>query len=332
MKVVFWGTPSYALESLNAIHNSEHKIIGVVSQPDKRRNRGKSLSFSPIKQRSIELDIPVFTPNNLKEESKIKDDILNLEADIYIVVAFGQILPLEILQRPVYGSWNSHASLLPRWRGAAPIQRSLMAGDIKTGIGIMFMEEGLDTGAILMQEQILIDQYDNYEVLSNKLSKLSAKLLLQTLSKLSTLGRNNLSQLHLHSQDLLDEEISYAKMISKKEYLINWNNTEVEINRRVRGLYPYAYTYWKGKRLKVIECLTIDQIKYELLANNDINLTDIKNKIPGKVIGILSNYGILILTSDNPILITKAQLEGKKINSGNSLIQQLDASIGDSFS
>ena len=169
MKIVFWGTPQFSIESLNRIYNSEHNILAVVTQPDRKRARGNKLEPSPIKKRAKELGIKIFTPNNIKTDIEIKNELIKLKADIYIVIAFGQILPEDILETPSYGSWNAHASLLPMWRGAAPIQRSILNGDSETGVGIMYMEKGLDTGPILVQDKISIDPNNNFEYISSKL-------------------------------------------------------------------------------------------------------------------------------------------------------------------
>ncbi len=326
MKVLFWGTPKYSLESLNGIIASSHEIVGAVTQPDRRRNRGKNLTYSPIKERCLELGIPIFTPNKIRENSHIKDNILALEADIYVVVAFGQILPPDILKKPIYGCWNSHASLLPKWRGAAPIQRSLLSGDNKTAVGIMFMEEGLDTGPLLMQEEIIISEFDNLYTLSERLSKLSARLLVKTLDLIS--NKNNIQ---LTPQNKLKYNTSYAKMITKEEYLIDWNNDSEYINRKIRALYPNTYSYWKGKRIKFIETLTINQLSEERL--NEFSVINKLNEPndPGTIIAILSDFAICISTSDKPLFLITAKLEGKSNSSHKSLIQQMKPFIGDQF-
>ncbi len=182
MKVLFWGTPEFSIPCLNAIHESTHQLVGVVTQPDKRRGRGNKISSSPVKIRANELGIKnIYTPQNIKVEQEIKDEITKLNADIYVVVAFGQILPVDVLGEPKYGCWNCHASLLPRWRGAAPIQWSLLSGDQKTGVGIMLMEKGLDTGPVLDWKKIKITLTDNHEILSEKLSLISSELLIKAL-------------------------------------------------------------------------------------------------------------------------------------------------------
>ena len=153
MKIVFWGTPEYSLKSLEAINNSDHELIAVITQPDKKRSRGNKLIPSSVKKYAIKNNIPVMSPHQIKNNEDFINKLKELNSDLFIVIAYGKILSKEILNIPKYGSWNAHASLLPRWRGAAPIQRALLSGDKKTGVGIMKMEEGLDTGDILIEEK-----------------------------------------------------------------------------------------------------------------------------------------------------------------------------------
>ena len=330
MNILFWGTPNYSVKSLNSLANSEHEIIGVVTQPDRRRSRGKKLCYSPIKERSLDLGIPVYTPNNLNDDSEVKQQILSLEADIYIVVAFGQILPIDILNKPSLGCWNSHASLLPKWRGAAPIQRSLLNGDLETGVGIMFMEETLDTGPILMQQSIIINDSDNLSTLSERLSVLSGDLILNSIQLISNSKQGNNNSLKLISQLEIGGEVSYAKMIRKTEYLIEWSDSHVDIIRKIKGLYPNSYTFWRGKRLKILEARYYNDSK--VIKNKPLSITHTEQLVnPGTIINLISKIGLLVSTKTSPIIITKAQLEGKNKASGHALIQQLSANIGDHF-
>ena len=150
MKILYWGTPAYAVPTLQALHQAGHAIVGVVTQPDRRRGRGKQLVPSPVKTAALALGVPVFTPERIRKEPDCQAELARLGADCSVVVAFGQILPKDVLEQPPLGCWNGHGSLLPRWRGAGPIQWSLMEGDEATGVGVMAMEEGLDTGPVLL--------------------------------------------------------------------------------------------------------------------------------------------------------------------------------------
>ena len=336
MKIVFWGTPNYAVKSLTHLIEHGHEIVGVVTQPDRRRNRGKSLTQSPVKVEAAKYNIPVFTPIRIKEDIDIQNKIFDLKADVFIVVAFGQILPKNVLDHPPYGSWNSHGSILPRWRGAAPIQWSLIKGDKSTGICIMHMEEGLDTGAILIKEQLNIDINDNHEKLSSKLSILSANLLEKSLEILESNGpvktgeRNN--KLSLSIQSNHRNKVSYARLIKKSDYIIDWNNNSLDIHRKVMGLYPNAYSYWKSKRIKILatKLYNPDSVNHDLEPKRHLD----KNKeplLPGTIIRISKSSELLVMTTDYPLVVVEAQIEGKKQSKGITLIQQLNPKELDRF-
>ena len=259
MKIVFWGTPKYAAENLKTIVKAGYEVIAVVTQPDRKRGRGKKLSPSPVKEAAEELSIPIYATHSISKDQKTKELLLNLKADVYLVVAFGQILPKEILDQPKLGCWNSHASLLPVWRGAAPIQWSIINDDAKTGICIMSMEEGLDTGPVIEQETTVIDDSDNLEILTNRLSNISSKLLVRSLERIKqTKGldkSSRLKQLNAIDQSLLKGIPSYARQITKEDNLINWNQNARKIIKKVQGLYPNAYTFHNGKRIKILEAI-----------------------------------------------------------------------------
>ena len=156
MNIIFWGTPEYSIESLKILIDSHHKISAVITQPDKKRSRGSKLIASPIKQIALDHDIPVLTPNKIKNNIKFIQTLKSFKSDVFVVIAYGKILTSELLAIPRYGCWNAHASLLPRWRGAAPIHWALLKGDSFTGVGIIKMDEGLDTGDILLEEKVRI--------------------------------------------------------------------------------------------------------------------------------------------------------------------------------
>ena len=184
MRLLFWGTPAYAVQTLSALHDAGHSIVGVVTQPDRRRGRGKQLVPSPVKQRAEEIGCPVFTPERIRHDSACQQQLADLQPDASIVVAFGQILPRDVLQQPPLGCWNGHGSLLPRWRGAGPIQWSLLEGDVETGVGIMAMEEGLDTGPVLLERKLKIGLLENADQLGERLSRLTAELMVEALPRI----------------------------------------------------------------------------------------------------------------------------------------------------
>ena len=317
MKIVFWGTPEYSVKSLEIINNSNHEIVGVVTQPDKKRSRGNKLIPSPVKEYAIKNNIPVLTPNQIKNNEDLLNELNKLMSDIFIVIAYGKILSKEILNLPKYGSWNAHASLLPKWRGAAPIQRALLSGDKYTGVGIMKMEEGLDTGDILIEEKIKIEINDNLETLTRKLSNLSSKLIIKSIDILN--NKKDKTVLNLVSQFSLKREIKYAKMITKSEYFLNLDDTAENIYRKVNGLFPRAYIFFNNKNLKIL--------KVKILYQKKLN----KKLISKEIIDIVKNEGIIISTKTFPILLIEAKLEGKNIAHKNNLIQQLEVKVGDKF-
>ncbi len=325
MKIIFWGTPEYSVASLDVLRKSNHEILAVISQPDKKRSRGAKIIASPVKKYAIHANIPTYTPEIIKGNNQFINELKVLSCDIFIVIAYGKILPNEVLEIPKYGCWNAHASLLPRWRGAAPIQWSLMEGDDFTGVGIMKMEEGLDTGDILVEEKIKIDKGDNLKSLSEKLSLLSSKLFINALSKFTDNNDDNIS---LTKQIKLGREIKYARMIKKNDYKIEWDNDAIEINRKIKALYPRAYTIFKGKNLKIIKIRILENDEF---INKKLNY--INNKlIPGIILDHIENEGVVISTKTNPIILLEAKLEGKDISRKMQLIQQLQPKIGEKFS
>ena len=329
MKIVFWGTPKYAAENLLSIINSGYEITAVITQPDRKRGRGKKLSPSPVKQVAIDYKIPVYTTKAISKDQDTKNILFDIKADVYIVVAFGQILPREILDQPKLGCWNSHASLLPTWRGAAPIQWSIISDDSKTGVCIMAMEEGLDTGPVINLESIDITDKDNLETLSNKLSQISAKLLVQSLQNIKqTKGLNKLDRIKLLNaidQSNLNRKTTYARLIKKEDYIIDWNQSARKISKKIKGLYPNAYTFYNGKRIKIVEINILTNTD-KLLLDLHIDLNSIGKVNQGKIINI-SKDGIIVNTNDSPILIKYGQLEGKKITDGYTLSIQANLNI-----
>ena len=334
MKIVFWGTPKYAAKNLINIVNNGHDVIGVVTQPDRKRGRGKKVSPSPVKQAAMDFGIPVFSTHSLNKDQCTKEKIINLKADVYVVVAFGQILPIEILNQPSLGCWNSHASLLPLWRGAAPIQWSIINDDPKTGVCIMSMEEGLDTGPIIEQETTDISDSDNLEILTNRLSDISSRLLIKSLKRIGqTKGLNKSSRLQYLKaidQSKLYGDPSYARQIKKEDYLIDWSQNSRQIIKKIQGLYPNSYTLFNEKRIKILEATTLD--KTEIM--NVSNLRDnslIEDSSPGEIISINRQTGVIIMTNDYPIQIKYAQLEGKKANDAYILSIQCNLRIKNKF-
>ena len=330
MKIIFWGTPKYAAENLISIVNAGHEVVAVITQPDRKRGRGKKLSPSPVKSAATDLGIPVFTTQSISKDQHTKDILKKINADVYIVVAFGQILPREILDLPKLGCWNSHASLLPIWRGAAPIQWSILNDDDKTGICIMSMEEGLDTGPVIEYEVTEINDSDNLDKLTNRLSNISSKLLIKSLERIKSTKGSNMSSI-LHELNAIDQselngKPTYARQIKKEDYLIDWKHNSSNILCRIRGLYPNSYTLHNGKRIKILDAIKINNDNKFYENYNIANKSKVKY-LPGEVVNINKETGITIMTKDYPIQIKYAQLEGKKVTNSYTLSVQSNINV-----
>ena len=342
MKILFWGTPAYAVPSLDALVAAGHQLVGVVSQPDRRRGRGKALVPSAVKARALELGLPVFTPERIRREPQCQQQLAELGADVYVVVAFGQILPPEVLAQPPLGCWNGHGSLLPRWRGAGPIQWSLLEGDPQTGVGIMAMEEGLDTGPVLLEESIPIGLSENAQHLAARLAELTGALLVRAMPLIEAAGpgpeAERLQRLGVRHQS--EEGMTYARMLSKEDFQIDWSQSALAIHRRVMGLYPGAVSSWCGKRIKLLATEPLVQRLAGELSQEAGDLAqrwgqapgatrDADAAAPGTVLDVVSGVGLVVATSGCPLLLKAAQLEGKSAATGGQLLQQLQAQPGD---
>ena len=340
MNILFWGTPTYAVPTLEALISAGHTIVGVVTQPDRRRGRGKQLIPSPVKARALDLDCAVFTPQRIRKDTEVQQQLAQLNADVSVVVAFGQILPKTVLDLPPLGCWNGHGSLLPRWRGAGPIQWSLLEGDPETGVGIMAMEEGLDTGPVLIEQPLPIGLLDNAEQLAQKLSQLTAELMVAAMTRIEAAGpgteTDRLTRLGVTAQDAKDGTVSYARMLNKEDFMIDWKRSALSLHRQVMALYPNAYTCWQGKRLKLLSTEPlIDRLRDQLSAEAQALIgrwpttsDPTSNQPSGTVLCCAADLGLVVSTQGCPLLIRSAQLEGKGRSEGSTLLQQLKASEG----
>ena len=333
MRFLFWGTPAYAVPSLNALVAAGHRLVGVVTQPDRRRGRGGALVASAVKARALELQgelgqaIPVFTPERIRREPATQQALAELGAELSVVVAFGQLLPPEVLAQPAYGCWNGHGSLLPRWRGAAPIQWSLIEGDGKTGVGIMAMEAGLDTGPVLLERSLAMGLLENAGQLAERLRGLTAELLVEALPLIEAAGpgpqQERWTRLGLEPQP--SEGVTLARLLNKDDYLVDWQQPALVIHRRVMGLYPGAHCQWQGKRLKLLATEPLVQRLAAQLSGEAAALSERPwpKAEPGSVLERVKGVGLVLATGGCPLLLRSAQLEGKAAAGGNELIQQL---------
>lgn len=294
MKVIFMGTPDFAVGALQAVIDAGHEVLLVVTQPDREKGRGKEVQFTPVKECAVKSGIEVFQPLKIKTPEAVAK-LKEYDADIFVVAAFGQILSQEILDMPKYGCVNIHASLLPKYRGAAPIQWSILDGEKETGVTIMQMNAGLDTGDILLQKKIEIAADETGESLFDRLAILGAETIVEALPLIES------GSLKPVPQD--DQASTYAGMLKKDMGHIDWTWDACKIECYVRGLnsWPSAYTYLNGKQLKIWGAEVVDVINSELEGNPK----------PG-VIYTIGKDSIDVVTGKGLLRIKSIQLEGKK--------------------
>ena len=289
MKIVFMGTPDFSVNALENIVKAGHDVVGVITQPDKPKGRGGKMQYTPVKEKALELGLDVYQPQRVKETEFI-EKLKEMNHDAIVVIAFGQILPKAILDMPKYGCINVHASLLPKYRGAAPIQWSVIDGEKETGVTTMYMNEGLDTGDIIDKVVVPIDKKETGGSLFDKLAIEGGKLILKTLIELEngTAVRT--------PQD--DSKSNYAGMINKQLGKIDFNKSANEIERLIRGLNPWpsAYTKMDGKTLKIWDADVDD-------SEND--------SAPGTITEVGKDF-IRVATGKGSLKILELQLEGKK--------------------
>ena len=302
MKIVFMGTPDFARDSLEAIYNAGHDILAVVTNVDKPKGRGMKMIATPVKEFAIEKNLPVFQPEKVKKNEEFINEIKSLNPDIICVVAYGKILPKEILDIPQYGCINVHASLLPKYRGAAPIQWSVLNGDKETGVTTMYMDIGMDTGDMILTEKVEIGEDETTGELWNRLSKIGANLLVETLKQIENGTAPRISQ---------GDNFTLAPMLDKEMSKIDWQNkSALEIKNLVRGLNPImgTYSFLDGKKFKFwkVEIL-LSQPEYESQDNGTIIKSDSKD-------------GLYIKAKDGIIKVLEIQAENaKKMNIGDFL-------------
>lgn len=289
MKIVFMGTPDFAVSSLESLYKRGHDIDLVITQEDKPRGRGKKFKPTPVKEKALELGIEVFQPENINDVKSI-ERIKSIKPDFLVVVAYGQILKSDILNIPKYKALNIHASILPKYRGAAPINWAIILGEKETGITIMDMDEGLDTGDILLFEKIGINNDDDFFTIHNKLSEIGSRLILDAIDRITEEKITPIKQ---------DDNLSnYAPMIFKDTGEIDWNRSKEEIFNLVRGLQPRpaAYTIYKDEKVK------IHNVEYE------DSLEEVEN---GKIVKV-SKEGVFVKVKNGIIIIKELQFPGKK--------------------
>ncbi len=291
MKVIFMGTPDFSVGTLEALIEAGHEVVLAVTQPDKPKGRGKEMQFTPVKACAVTHNIPVFQPLKVREAECI-DTLRTYKADIMVVVAFGQILPKEILEMTPYGCVNVHASLLPKYRGAAPLQWSIIDGDTVTGITTMQMDVGLDTGDMLQKVEVVMDAKETYGSLHDKMAAAGAKLCVETLV--------GLEQHTITPEPQGEMTTDYAKMIHKSLGNIDWDKEAIVIERLIRGLNPWpsAYTKWDDKVMKIWDAEVLPDQSEE-------------NPEPGTIVGIEKD-AFTVQTGNGLLKVLELQIPGKK--------------------
>ena len=309
MRILFMGTPEFSVPTLQCLYDAGHEIVGVVTQPDKPKGRGGAVSFPPVKERALALSLPVYQPRRVREKEFIQT-VEQLAPDVVVVVAFGQILPQAFLDIPRYGCINVHASLLPRYRGAAPIQRVVIDGEKETGITIMQMDAGLDTGDMLAQERIAIAADETGGSLHDKLMVMGGPLLLTVLKEIEEGRAVRTPQ---------TGETCYASMLDKALGNVDWNDGADRIERLVRGLNPWpsAYTRWNGKTIKLWKAFVRQPQEAEAAAE------------PGTVVRL--GETIDVRTGEGVLQISELQLEGKKRMDAAAFLRGAHMQAGDKF-
>lgn len=303
-RIVFMGTPEFAVPILEALTKTPHDIPGVFTRPDQPAGRGKKLQSSPIKVFAESRGLPVLQPKSFRRP-EAADTLRNLAPDLVVVAAFGLILPQDVLAIPVRGSVNTHASLLPRHRGAAPIMAAILAGDAETGITLMQMDPGLDTGPILAQRALPIDQDDTTGTLTPKLARVAADLLIETLPRILA------GEIVPHPQD--ETQATVFKTIRKEEGLIDWTRPAVELARRVRAFNPWpsAFTFWNGLALKVLRARAVPATP---------------NAQPGQVMQIRDE--VVVATGSGNLVLQEIQLSGKRAMSIDDFVRGQRGFVG----
>lgn len=289
MKVIFMGTPDFSVGTLEALIEAGHEVVLAVTQPDKPKGRGGKMQYPPVKEVALEHDIPVFQPKKIRDPQSI-EELRKYEADVMVVIAFGQILPKEILKMTPYGCINVHASLLPKYRGAAPIQWAVINGERVSGVTTMQMDEGLDTGDMIMKTEVVLDEKETGGSLHDKLALEGAKLCVHTLKALEE------KTAVWEKQE--DSPTEYARMLDKKLGDIDWTKDAVSIERLIRGLNPWpsAYTKWNSKIMKIWEADVLE------------GQTD---QMPGTIVKVEKD-GFCVQTGTGLIKVLSLQIPGKK--------------------
>lgn len=339
MKVVFFGTPQFAVPSLKRlIEHSDFEVVAVVTQPDKRRGRGGKVMPSPVKAAAAQANCPIWQPQRIKKDPETLSKLEAIHADAFVVIAYGQILSQAILDMPRLGCVNAHGSILPKYRGAAPIQWCIHDGVTTTGVTTMLMDAGMDTGPMLIEETIPIGLCDNAWSIAQKLSALSADLLPTTLQKLQQ------QLIRPIAQD--DAQATYAPLINKQDYTLDWQKSAKAIHDKVRGFYPNCTSEFRDRPLKVLETVplgsqywaqlpetfaSLPSLYVDAIAEADAMAKDnaASSAAPGTIVALIKQYGPVIQTGDGHLLLRSVKPAGKKELSGQDFANGSRLEVGE---
>lgn len=328
LRVIFWGTPEFAVPSLQRlVDHVDFDVLAVVTQPDKRRGRGNQVMPSPVKAVAVAHNIPVWQPKRVKQDAETLALLEAAQADVFVVVAYGQILSQQILDMPRLGCVNGHGSILPKYRGAAPIQWCLYHGETETGMTTMQMDAGMDTGPMLLTARSPIALLDNSQDLAMRLADLSAELILATLPQLA----NGTLQPQAQNPD----EATYAPLIKKSDFGLDWGKSAIALHNQTRGFYPNGMATFRGESLKVIATVPCMPKLWAQLPEPWRSLEmDVQSILhnpgqPGEVMAIAKGLGPLVQTGSGLLLLRDVQLAGKKAQSGTDFANGMRVSLGE---
>ena len=328
MQVIFFGTPQFAVATLESLlEQPNFEVIAVITQPDKRRGRGSKMLPSAVKKVALEHNLTIWQPKRIKKDQETLNHLRQANADAFVVVAYGQILSPEILAMPKLGCINVHGSILPKYRGAAPIQWSLYNGDKQTGITTMLMDKGMDTGDMLLKADTPIELLDNAHQIATTLANQGADLLIETLLKLEKQEIKPIPQ--------IDSEATYAPLIQKSDYLIDWSRSAIDIHNQIRGFFPNCVAKWQGKALKITETVPLleeylDRLppELEIIKQQWKSVVSLTEK-PGEIVNNWKNLGPIVQTGEGLLLLRQVQLAGKRSQSGWDFVNGMRVSVGE---
>lgn len=325
IKVVFFGTPEFAVPSLRRLlAEPAFEVLAVITQPDKRRGRGTQVTPAPVKVVALADDLPVWQPPSIKRDPETLTKLQELQADAFVVVAYGQILSQEILDLPRLGCINCHGSILPKYRGAAPIQWSLYHGETETGITTMLMDAGMDTGPILLKSYVAIELLDNASAIAATLSAIAADLLIETLQKLAQ------QSIQPIPQDA--SQATYAPLIRKQDYQLDWSRSAMQLHNQIRGFFPNCVTLFRGTPLKIAATapLSADGLLLPSLQTLSDGLeAQLNSGSAGEIIEVVKPLGPIVQTGQGALLLREVQPAGKRLQSGWDFANGVRLTVGE---